>query len=415
LKKKVSILILCLPVWLGFLTTAFKDDNVKWSEEEKDILKSLWIGSLPPLPPDPSNRVSDDPVAASLGYRLFFDTRFSANKKISCATCHKPEKYFTDGLSRSKGTGLSDRHAMSIVGTGYNAWYYWDGRRDKQWSQAITPMETIGEMEGTRVEIVHEFFADSVYRKLYRQLFGSIPSLPNAALRASPRGNDTARVNWQKISPGYQRIYNQVFANIGKAIAAYERTVQYGPSRFDKYAENIITNKKQNSSSGFNSSELRGLKLFISEKAQCLRCHNGPHFTNYGFHKIGLPQLSAEKPDLGRMIGLQAVMMDEFNCAGPYSDAGRMDCTELRFINFDAPTAEAFKVPSLRNVALTAPYMHDGRFTSLKETISHYRTASAALPPGSLEFSKLNLSDKDINDLVAFLKTLSGPVITTTK
>ncbi|MDH3981047.1 MAG: cytochrome-c peroxidase, partial [Gammaproteobacteria bacterium] len=105
-----------------------------WSESEVATLRSLWIGSLPPLPPDPSNAVADDPAAAALGHRLFFDPRFSANGEIACVSCHLPEKAFTDGLGRAQGMGTTRRGAPMLIGAAYNAWFFWDGRSDSQWS-----------------------------------------------------------------------------------------------------------------------------------------------------------------------------------------------------------------------------------------------------------------------------------------
>src|SRR5690606_15553813 len=103
---------------------------------------SLSIKSLPPLPPDPSNRYGDDPRAAALGHQLFFDTRLSANGKVSCATCHDPGRDFQDGLPLAVGVGTNTRRTMPIAGTAYSPWMFWDGRKDSQWSQALGPLES---------------------------------------------------------------------------------------------------------------------------------------------------------------------------------------------------------------------------------------------------------------------------------
>lgn len=108
--------------------------QTSWSEAEVVTLKSLWIGSLPALPPDPSNTYADDPKAVEFGQQLFFDTRFSSNGEVACATCHKPELMFTDGLPLAKGVGTTTRKSMTIIGTAYSPWLFWDGRKDSQWS-----------------------------------------------------------------------------------------------------------------------------------------------------------------------------------------------------------------------------------------------------------------------------------------
>ena len=110
--------------------TPAADNFAGWTETEMATLQSLWLGNLPPLTPDPSNSVSDDPQATALGQKIFFDTRFSANGQISCATCHQPERLFTDGLPRAQAIGVTKRQTPTIIGTTYGPWFYWDGRRD---------------------------------------------------------------------------------------------------------------------------------------------------------------------------------------------------------------------------------------------------------------------------------------------
>ena len=148
-----------------------------WNEMEINILRSLWIGSLPPLQQDPSNAYSDNPEAASLGRQIFFDKRFSANGKISCATCHKPELAFTDGLARARAIGKTKRSTPSIVGTAYSPWLFWDGRSDSQWSQALGPLENAKEHGGSRMQYAHIIDQDNHYRKKYESIFVPMPDL----------------------------------------------------------------------------------------------------------------------------------------------------------------------------------------------------------------------------------------------
>lgn len=128
---------------MGLLITACSTfGEAPWSDDGLAQLRSLWIGSLQPLPVDPSNQYADDPRATKFGQNLFFDTRFSSNGEVACATCHQPDKLFQDGTPLAHGVGTTDRRTMTIIGTAYSPWLFWDGRKDSQWAQALGPMES---------------------------------------------------------------------------------------------------------------------------------------------------------------------------------------------------------------------------------------------------------------------------------
>ncbi|MGI9303328.1 MAG: cytochrome-c peroxidase [Gammaproteobacteria bacterium] len=362
-----------------------------WTASDLRALRSLWIETLAQVPPDSSNRVADDSRAADLGRRVFFDTRFSINGKVACATCHQPERYFTDGLAVSTGIGQTPRGAPSLLGAAYSPWFYWDGRRDSQWAQALVPFETPIEMGFDRLRVLQLIAEDDDYRVIYEGLFGRLPE----------NGADENAVA-------------MAFAQVGKALAAFERTLLPQASRFDKYVATLLAQKSVEPAdpSALTTEEIAGLKIFISEEAQCTRCHNGPLFTNFGFHNIGLIELKrgVRKYDFGRSQGAPQALDDPFNCLGPYSDAEPEQCRELDFIKTRGRELPgAFKVPTLRNVAETAPYMHDGRFATLEEVLDHYRTAPKRRL-GHQELNPLALTPEQIGQLVAFLKTLTGPV-----
>ena len=312
-----------------------------WSPAELRMLRSLQLDSLKPLPSDPSNRFADDPRAAALGARIFFDTRFSDNGEVACVTCHQPEKYFTDGLPLSQGIGETGRGAPSLIGTAYSPWLYWDGRRDSHWAQALVPLETPVEHGFDRRRVLGVIAADADYRAAYEKVFGKLPN----------ESDDEDSID-------------RAFANVGKAIAAFERSFLPAPSRFDAYVKGIGegTGDKE---SKLSPDEIAGLRLFIGETTQCTRCHNGPLFTNFEFHNIGLIRLKrgVRKYDVGRIKGVKQALASPFRCDGPYSDAEPGQCKELEFVRtWGMELTGAFKVPTLRNVAETAPYMHDGRF-----------------------------------------------------
>jgi cytochrome c peroxidase len=396
----------------AFLKIASVDSST-WSEDEMDILRSLWIGNLPPLKPDLSNIYADNEKAAELGHLLFFETQLSKNGKVSCSSCHRPESFFTDTLAQSNGIGKTLRHSPSLVGVAYNDWFYWDGRRDNHWSQALNALEAAGEHESNRLHIVNTILANKKYKTLYQTVFGDVPagiSIYKGA--ASPRGNEVEKQAWAEIPKDKTKAINHVFANIGKALAAYQRKLLPTASRFDDYIGEISSSNKKNTPPQYktlNEAEIRGLRLFIDPKSSCLNCHNSPLFTNQGFHNIGLPDKENNFPDLGRVFGIQAAFLDEFSCKSIYSDCNAKDCKELQYLNLEHISERTFKVPSLRNVSRTAPYMHDGRFSTLKETINHYGSISVRRLK-SRELLPLKATAQDIEDLVAFLKTLDSDV-----
>jgi cytochrome c peroxidase len=399
-------------VAVAWITLSVSDDPEPhaWSAGELRAIGSLSLSALPPLPPDPSNAVADDPRAVKLGHRLYFDARFSVNGEISCATCHKPELKFTDGLPLGEAVGTTRRHTPSIVGTAYNAWFFWDGRRDSQWGQAITPMEDPVEHAGTRTQYAH--LVARHYRAAFEELFGPLPDLSDARrfpASAGPFGSADERAAWEAMSDAGRLAVDKIFAGVGKAIAAYERRILHGPSRFDRYAGVAVAGDDAAMRDAFDDEEAEGLRLFIG-KANCIECHNGPRFTNNGFHNIGLPPVPGEPYDTGRIEGARQALDDAFNCLSPHSDAAPEDCDELRFIKTEGLELDgAMKVPSLRNVADTAPYMERGQLATLAEVLRHYDLAPEPLI-GHSDLEPLQLSDRELASLEAFLRTLSGPI-----
>ena len=372
-----------------------------WTEEEKKELSALSLSSLPPLPKDPSNKYADDPRARELGRKIFFDKRFSANGKVSCATCHDPETSFTDKLPLAKGMGTTTRRTMPLIGTAYLAWFFWDGRKDSLWSQAIGPIESSVEHGFTRSMCAH--LITDLYKKEYEELFGRLPRLDHKSCppKASPgTGNPEALRAWKAMKPEDRDAVNRIYANIGKAIAAYVRQILPAPAPFDRYVDAVVQNDGEKARTLMGNDAVDGPKLFIG-KAKCTNCHMGPLFTNSSFHDIGLNN----PKDHGRADGIDNVLSDEFNCLGNYSDAKPEECLELRFIDTNkAKYRGAFKTPTLRNVAERPPYMHAGQFKTLSEVLSFYRRS------GSVELEHQDLSDQELAKIEAFLKTLSGPL-----
>jgi len=396
------------PVSAGLKNIA---DTPGWSEAEIVTLRSLWIGSLPSLPPDPSNAVADNPAAAALGQRIFFDPRFSANGEIACVNCHLPEKAFTDGLGRAKGMGTTKRGAPTLIGAAYNAWFFWDGRSDSQWSQALGPLENSLEHGGSRNQYAHILYADPVYREQYESVFSALPDLSDHKRfpgNAGPVSDKTAADAWQAMTETDREAVTRVFVNMGKAIAAYERLILPGPAPFDHYVEALLAGDDQAMQKALTPDAIAGLRVFIGN-GTCINCHNGPLFTNHGFQNVGIPIAEGLGIDEGRYRGTLEVVKSEFNCLGKYSDAGEKDCAELRFAQMSRDEiVGAFKVPTLRNVAETAPYTHSGEYATLDQVIKHYNKFPTA-PIGFTELFPIQLTNDEPAQLEAFLRSLSGP------
>jgi len=361
-----------------------------WSESELKKIKSLSLGSLPPLPPDPSNRVADDARAAELGRDLFFDSRLSANGYVSCATCHRPDLGFQDGLPRGQGLGLSKRRTPTLLGVSYATWLFWDGRKDSLWSQALEPLEGQTEHGGTRYQYARLIAYQ--YAPQYEAVFGPLPALDWTA-------------SWERLTPSQQDSVTLVFVNLSKAIEAYERTLLPTPSRFDTYAEAVSTGSEPEGI--LTADEVAGLKLFIG-RGNCVDCHSGPLFTDFEFHNTGVPPAQGQPPDPGWVDGLPLMLTDEFGCKGRWSDAGpERGCVDRRYLveGLEAQVG-AFKTPTLRGVVARGPYMHQGQFTTLEEVLHHYSTAPQAAIGTSL-ITPANFTEDETSQLIAFLNTLN--------
>lgn len=404
-----------------------------WTNEELETLRSLSLSNLPPLAPDKSNRVADDPRAVALGQKLFFDTRLSKDGTVSCASCHIPELNFQDARAHGRGMAETRRRTQSIVGSAYFEWFFWDGRKDSQWSQALEPLEHADEHGGDRAQYAH--LIEKFYRAEYEALFGALPKLQNIPAHASPVSDTNTRAAWEKMTRAEQQNISRVYANMGKALAAYERKILPGASRFDEYV-NAVTrddcrferseksqfwlarflattarndNQAECPNEIFSTDEIAGLKLFIG-KANCVKCHNTPLLTDDEFHNTGIPQHAETENDLGRAEGAVENFADEFKCWSEYSDDAQRDCPHLRYMQARAgEIVGAFKTPSLRKTQYVAPFMHNAWYTNLREILDHYNRAPAAMI-GETELKPLHMSETELRQLEAFLLTLTAPV-----
>jgi cytochrome c peroxidase len=296
------------------------------------------------------NKYSEE--KAALGKQLFFDPRLSASQALACASCHDPDLAWTDGRTVSFGHDrqAGNRNAPQIMGAAFQKFQFWDGRAKGLEEQSSFPIAADNEMHATNDQVIERISSQSEYRESFKDVFGD------------------ESITMQRV---------------GQAIATFERTIIPGRSRFD----NFVSGKNDHA---LSDAAIRGLHLFRTA-ARCINCHNGSNFTDGKFHNIGLTYYGRQYEDFGR-----------YNVTKDPSDVGR------------------FKTPSLRNVARTAPYMHNG-FFELDGVINLYnaggptprRTAAQKDDPLFPEkdplMQRLGLNERDHDDLIAFLETLSEP------
>lgn len=380
----------------------------------------MALSPLPAPPQDSTNRVADDPVAAEFGQKLFFEMRMGGDQAFSCASCHKAEMEFTDQLQVSETfLGRTTRNAPTVWNTAHNRWQFWDGRADSHWMQALGPVENPVEMGSSRAEIAQMMWTQPDLRAEYENVFGVLPDLsdtsrfPHKARPVPDEPEHAHNVAWEMMTAEDQDTVNRVFSNVGKAIAAYERRLIRKSAPFDTYVEGLRDGDPAKLDA-ISESAKRGAALFVG-KANCNLCHSGPNFSDGEFHNIGIaqpPNPAVPRTDNGRFGGVPQLKDSPFNALGPYSDdTNGPGADRLRFLKTIQFEQEgSFKTPSLRNVAQTFPFMHAGQFQTLHEVVSFYSRLDQQPPVGHRgeELVLLDLSPGEINDLVAFLESLTG-------
>jgi cytochrome c peroxidase len=409
------------------------------SDEEMTQLRTFMLPSGPPA--DTSNAYSDDPGAAKLGKKLYFDGRYAGKLLapynvaakvngalgdpgvaglVSCRACHAPATGGADDRSQpnatSLGAGYTDRNATTVINSAYSPrWQFWDGRVDSLWSQALSPPEGLLESNSNRLRVVH--FLSKYYAHDFELVFGK-GALPPTIATLPSDGKPGDNGAFDQMAPTDQDSVNHAFANFGKAIAAYEKRLvssAFEPSPFDAF---MAGNKD-----AMSPAAIRGARLFIGH-AGCAECHRGPTFTDFAFHNIGAPQTGeyTKRTDSGRYDGVGALTSasNMFNRGNElYSD----DTTETGYLSeLSGTTPDSlrgqFKTPTLRNVNKTAPYMHDGVYQTLWEVVNHYNFGGATGPyEGTRDpvVAPLMLTDAALGDLVEFLRALDdGPPLPTT-
>jgi cytochrome c peroxidase len=440
------------------------DHDCEFSKAEWHRVESLANLGDPPL--DGSNKYLKNPAAIELGHQLYYDGDLSgvaswvdvlgnpvvshradkgAPLGVSCATCHDPAHGGGDITSRpgnvSIGAGSYDVNSQQTLNAAHYPLLYWNGRADSLWSQAAQVMESVVSMNGNRVAILRTVAAKyaASYQAIFRDAAGnpeSLPELPATLLAGKP-----GEPAFDNLPDVLRAAINRAYSNIAKAIGAYEWELTSRDSDFDKYVNG--------SRELLSPAAVRGLKLFIG-RASCIDCHRTPLLSDGAFHNIGVPQRGAGVPTVadcpagsakcdcatGKVVpgqsclpwGAFSGLFKLTNATGSNLSLRRdgefsdLDAASKLLVSASYQSAAipaggnigAWRTPSLRDVAITAPYMHDGVYTTLDEVVGHYDAGGTDEAAGNkaAELSPLRLSARDRSDLVAFLLTLTGHPVT---
>lgn len=400
------------------------------AEEQAAIAQ---LSPLPAVPADPTNAYANDAAAAKLGQMLFFDKSYAgplvvgddgsngglgatgSTGKVSCHSCHGVGSSDLDD-QRSKpnnvslGTNFGTRNALGMVNSSFYTWTNWGGRFDSQWSLPLAVAENPGIMNSTRLAVAHLLY--DKYRTEYNAAF---PVPLDAALDPTtgdltrfPLTGKPGQAAFDNLATTDKDIVNVIFANYGKALQAYMRTLVSRNAPFDRFVAGDHT--------ALSASAVRGMKLFLSKK--CVDCHSGPNFSDDQFHALLVPQTGAHVPatDLGRHQDVPALLASPFNTNGVYSDdrtTGRL----ANLVQVDGMKGQ-FRTKSLRQVALSGPFMHSGQFATLGDVMTFYDQGGGDVGTTGIvkdpKIVPLALSAQDKLDLVEFMGSLTGEAMPAT-
>ena len=343
-------------------------------------------GPWPPAPAlDAGNAQAGRPAAIALGRQLFFDPRLSPDGRFACASCHAPQRAFTDGQPRAMGRDRLDRNTPTLWNAVHGRWYGWDGAFDSLWSQALHPLRNPREMAGSATQVQALLQADLALACRFQRVFGAAPQL-----NADPE---------------------TTLVQTAKALGAFVGSLQSGSTPFDQFRDALARGDRR-SAARYSVNAQRGLRLFIG-RGQCSTCHVGANFSNGEFADIGVPFfVRPGVVDPGRHGGISALRASPYHLLGRFSDAPDGPAAlKTRHVDLQHRNFGEFKVPSLRNVADTAPYLHDGQLATLDAVVNHYATLNLDRlhADGEQILKPLQFDKGERADLVAFLRSLSDP------
>ena len=340
------------------------------------------------IQPDRSNRLSGQAEAIRLGAMLFGDARLSGTGALSCQTCHQPQHGWSEAKARSEGLQQLDRNTPGLLNARLQRWFGWDGANDSLWAASIRPIVADTEMGGSIAATARLLREDPPLACLVQQVDPAAMGMDDEGLT--------------------------VLA--AKALAAFQETLVSPRTPFDAFRDALASGDGA-AMARYPLAARRGLALFTGA-AQCGACHSGPNFSNGEFHDTGLPFFvgapgqpgGPRRVDPGRHGGIAQLKANPFNLLGRHNDdPSAPTVIPVRHVAQLHRNWGEFKVPSLRNLSATAPYMHDGSKATLRDVIRHYSELDEDRlhSDGEAILKPLNLSDGDIADLQAFLESLS--------
>ncbi|HYF02888.1 MAG TPA: cytochrome c peroxidase [Patescibacteria group bacterium] len=328
--KKIALILVFITASLALYSFVSSEDTTKDPMYGWAISKISWKE----IPQPADNPITKEKV--DLGAMLFFDPRLSNSNTMSCATCHDPNKGYSDGIPFFKGDHgiMGPRRTPTIINLAWNSTFFWDGRAESLEEQSLMPISADGEMRQDMVALKKEL-EEAGYVPYFKKAFGS------------------------------KAVINNDY--IARAIAAFERTLVSHNSPFDRY---MSGDKK-----ALTEAQIRGKKIFET-KAECTTCHSGPNFTDGSFHNLGIDT----------------------------QDEGRFKHVPVAVNKF------AFKTPGLRDIEHRAPYFHNGSAKTLREVMEIYNRGgdASSVTQGNVEIKPLGLTDQEMDDVVEFMKGLSG-------
>ncbi len=399
LQSKVSI-------ELAALDGAPKPDEVSprvydnaFTDNQIDLLREMKLPSAPP--PDPTNELADVPAAATFGKLLFADAQLSP-AGVACSKCHASALAFADGLPQAIGVAKVDRNSPSIALAAHARWQFWDGRADTLWMQALGPPENSKEMASTRLYIAHQ--VATRYAATYGAVFGAKYPLPDISDAARfPANGKPGDASYDAMTQADRDAITRIYVNVGKSIAAYERTLRVKPNALDRYAAG--------DTSALTAPQKTALQQFFT--GGCVQCHWGPRMTDDAFHVIRVPTGRQDgKPDRGRIDVLAGLATLEFVATTKWSDSP--GAAKLLKLDPLPSMLGAFKTPPLRGLVGSAPFGHGGSFATLLDVSKHYGTRAEAVKDdrtvGTIE-EWVPLFDTIVQtSLPAFLEVLTAEV-----
>jgi cytochrome c peroxidase len=344
-------------------------------------IRSEYGVELPPLPVPVNNPQTPDKVR--LGEALFFDPNLSACGTIACASCHSPEMGFGDEQEISDGCSgaTGRRNSNTVYNTAYSSHMFWDGRVQTLEEQALGPVVDGAEMANT---------------------WDNVLSYLNTGI------HPVTKKEFPEALKFYQKYFQTVFGGeittttVTKAIGAYERTAVSSDAPYDKWAKG--------DDKALTAEQVKGLELFFG-RAKCVSCHQPPNFTDFDFHNLGIPNAGFEKPE--------KFPLNDSICGGIPKDVdpGR---GEVGFLRSSCSDLGKFKTPTLRNIELSKPYMHNGGFETLSEAALHLEAlAKGTVKPvvgkldpkvakGAFQLGAGGGKSDDLAAIAEFLKALTG-------